>query len=260
MGKYFSLTFYEKNRQEGELWVRTPTNSVLPAQQALSNVFLKYKNVTSDLAEEDSSGRTFYQDLMDGNFFLRFDMIQDVLFVETPRGNIFDQIVVENNQILPRNQNNNFTTSLSSRRLTFPDYWFDENNKNIYIVSNKIEEYQNLNGIKLGYIIEEFDINSSILDVKYYFTVFFNFNIKNFYNQLPIVEPLKLSYNKFTKTFNISHICRGPKNDFGLISINVLKDQNLNVQSINAFFPFQETTDVDYSSIIQKKLTIDLDL
>jgi len=260
MGKYFSLTFYEKNRQEGELWVRTPNNTVLPAQQAFSKVFLKYKDVSSDLSEGDSSGRTFYQDVMDGNFFLRFDMIQDVLFVETPRGNIFDQIIVENNQILPRTQDNNFTTSLLSRRLTFPDYWFDENNKKIYIVSNKIEEYQNLNGIKLGYIIEEFDINSSILDVKYYFTVFFNFNIENFYTQLPIVEPLKLSYNKFTKTFNISHICRGPKNEFGLVSINLLKDQDIKVSSINAFFPFQRTTDVDYSSIIQKKLTINLDL
>jgi hypothetical protein len=260
MGKYFSLTFYEKNRQEGELWVRTPNNSIVPAQEALSEVFLKYKNVSSELSEQDSSGRTIYQDLMEGNFFLRFDMIQDVLFVETPRGNIFDQIVVENNKILPRNQDNNFTTSLLSKRLTFPDYYFDENNKKIYIVTNKIEEYENLNGLKLGYIIEEFDMNSSVLDVKYYFKVFFNFNIKNFYKILPIVEPLKLSYNRFTKTFNISHICRGPNNEFGLVSINVLKDQNLNVNSINAFFPFQDTTDVDYESIIQKKLTIDLDL
>jgi hypothetical protein len=260
MGKYFALTFYEKNRQAGELWVRTPNNLIVPAQEALSQVFLKYKNVSSELAEQDSSGRTIYQDLMDGTFFLRFDMIQDVLFVETPRGNIFDQIVVENNKILPRNQDNNFTTSLLSKRLTFPDYYFDENNKKIYIVTNKIEEYQNLGGLKLGYIIEEFNMNSSILDVKYYFTVFFNFNIKQFYDTLPIVEPLKLSYNRFTKTFNISHICRGPNNEFGLVSINVLKDQDLNVSSINAFFPFQDTTNVEYESIIQKKLTIDLDL
>jgi hypothetical protein len=259
MGKYFSLTFYEKNRQEGELWVRTPNNTILPAQQAFSNVFLKYKDVVSDLSVDDSSGITFYQDLMGGTNFLRFDMIQDVLFIETPRGNIFDQIVFENNRILPRNQDNNFTTSLSTRRLTFPDYWFDESNKKIYIVSNRIEQYQNLNGLKLGYIIEQFDMNSSILDVKYYFTVFFNFNIKNFYDELPIVEPLKLSYNNYTKIFNISHICRGPKKDFGLVSINILKDQQLDVQSINAFFPFQETTDVDYVPIVQKKLTIDLD-
>jgi hypothetical protein len=259
MGKYFSLTFYEKNRQEGELWVRTPNNTILPAEQALSRVFLKYKNVVSDLAEGDSSGRTFYQDIVEGKNFLRFDMIQDVLFVETPRGNIFDQIVFENNQILPRNQDNNFTTSLSSRRLSFPDYWFDENNKKIYIASSKIEQYEKLNGLKMGYIIEQFDMNSSILDVKYYFTIFFNFNIKNFYDELPIVEPLKLSYNKYTKIFNISHICRSPKKDFGLVSINILKDQELSIESINAFFPFQKTTDVDYVPIIQKKLTIDMD-
>ena len=142
MGKYFSLTFYEKNRQEGELWVRTPNNTVLPAQQAFSKVFLKYKDVSSDLSEGDSSGRTFYQDVMDGNFFLRFDMIHDVLFVETSRGNIFDQIIVENNEILPRTQDNNFTTSLLSKRLTFPDYWFDENNKKLH---HDIKNYYYIN-------------------------------------------------------------------------------------------------------------------
>ena len=80
-----------------------------------------------------------------------------------------------------------------------------------------------------------------------------------FYYQIPIVEPVQLTYNKITKMFNISHICRGPKKQFGLVSINILKDQTLDVSSINCFFPFRDTSNVVYKKTIQKKLSIDSD-
>jgi hypothetical protein len=256
MGKYFSLTFYEKNLQEGELWFRDTNNNVLSVSEALKDVFIKYKDVDS----KDVDSLTFYEQVNTNTQILRFDIIQDVFFIETSRGNIFDQIVMENGEIKPKTLDNNFTTSLSSRRANFPDYWFDENNRKIYIASNKVESYNGtLNGVNVSYMIEQFDMNTSILDVKYFFNITFNFGINSFYNQIPIVEPVQLTYNKITKTFNISHICRGPKKQFGLVSINILKDQTLDVSSINCFFPFQDTSNVVYKKTIQKKLSIDSD-
>lgn len=256
MGKYFSLTFYEKNLQEGELWLRDNNNNVLSVSEALKNVFIKYKDVDN----KDVDSLTFYEQINTNTQILRFDVIQDVFFIETSRGNIFDQIIMENGEIKPKTLDNNFTTSLSSRRSGFPDYWFDENNRKIYIASNKVESYNgNLNGVKVSYMIEQFDMNTSILDVKYFFDITFDFGVNSFYSQIPIVEPVQLTYNKITKTFNISHICRGPKKQFGLVSINMLKDQTLDVTSINCFFPFRDTSNVVYKKTIQKKLSIDSD-
>jgi len=260
MGKYFSLTFYEKQTQPGEIWLRTPDNRIVSAADGLKNVFSKYKYATASLPLADNSNRSFYQDINEGVYFTRFDVIQDVVFVETPRGTIFDQIVVENNEIYPKTQDNNFTTSLSSNRLRFPDYWFDENNRKIFIATYRNENFQpNTKNFKLGYIIEEFDMKRSVLDVINYFTVDFNFDTKVAYKETPIAEPLKITYNKETKMFNLSHICRGPKKEFGLISINLLRDQDLSVKNVNAFFSFSKTTDVVFEKIIQKKTTIDSD-
>lgn len=259
MGKYFSLTFYEKQSQTGELWIRTPDNRIVSASDGLKNVFAKYKNIKQNNSYDDGSDRTFYQDAIEGTYFTRFDVIQDVIFVETPRGVIFDQITVKDNEIYPKTQDNNFTTSLSSDRLRSPDYWFDEHNRKIFIATYK-NEYYTSNSFKLGYIIEEFDMKRSILDVKNYFTVEFNLEMDSDYKELPIFEPIKITYNRDTKMFNLSHIFRGPKKEFGLISINLLKDQDLSVKNINAFFSFSKTSDVVFEKIIQKKMTIDSDI
>ena len=265
MGKYFTYSFYEKNLQRGELWLKSPDGVVLPAAQALSSVFLKYKDIEvyQDYLDEtlNSGDYTFYKELTSGADILRFDVMQDVLFVETKRGNFFDQITYEEGSIRPINQDNNFLTSLKARRMGFPDYWFDEANRKIYIVTNKLQSHsQELSGCLVEYFIEQFDMNSSVLDIKLNFTLHFDFGIYNFYPSFPIMEPPKLTYNKSTKMFNISHILRGPRKHFGFVSINLLKDQNLDVKEINAFFPYRKTKDIIYDIKEQKTLTIDSDL
>ena len=265
MGKYFTYSFYEKNLQRGELWLKNPEGVVQPAAEALSDVFLKYKDVEvyEDITDEliTRNNYTFYQELTSGVEILRFDVMQDVLFVETKRGNFFDQITLEDGKIKPINQDNNFTTSLLARRLGFPDYWFDENNRKIYIVTNKMASHApDLSGCLVEYIIEQFDMNSSVLDVKLYFNLHYNFGIYNYYPSFPIMEPPKITYNKSTKMFNVSHILRGPRKHFGFVSINILKDQNLDVKEINAFFPYAKTKDIKYNISLQKTLTVDSDI
>ena len=264
MGKYFTYSFYEKNLQRGELWLKSPEGVVQPAAEALSSVFLKYKDIEmyDDLGDAVTENlNTFYQELTSGADILRFDVIQDVLFMETKRGNFFDQITYEEGVIKPVNQDNNFVTSLSARRLGFPDYWFDENNRKIYIATNVIKSNNaDLSGCLIEYIVEQFDMNSSILDVKLYFSLHFNFGIYDYYPTIPIMEPPKLTYNKSTKMFNISHLLRGPRKHFGLVSLNILKDQNLDVKEINAFFPFGKISDIKYTIKTQKTLTVDSDV
>lgn len=253
MGKYFTLTLYEKNLQNGEIWIRTPNNSVLPAHEVLKNVFIKYKDIDPNITGEPDY-QSFYEQLNTGNSYLRFDIIQDVIFVETAKGCIFDKIVYENNIIYPKTQDNNFITSLSAKRFGFPSYWFDENTQKIYIASNSVVDWSGSNtweepesGIINKYIIEEFDMETSILDVKCHFDLKIQFSVSEYYKELPIVEPVKLSYNADTKTFNLSHICRGPKKQFGLISINILNERNqLEVKQVNAFLPLQTNIDVPF--------------
>lgn len=265
MGKYFTYSFYEKNLQRGELWLKSPNGTVMTAADALSSVFLKYKDVEvyEDTSDEvlTTANQTFYRELVSGADILRFDVMQDVLFVETKRGNFFDQIIQEDGIIKPINQDNNFLTSLKARRLGFPDYWFDELNRKIYIVTNKLVSHSpELNGCLVEYFVELFDLNSSILDTKLNFTLHYDFGVYNFYPSFPIMEPPKLTYNKSTKMFNISHILRGPRKHFGFVSINLLKDQNLDVKQINAFFPYKKTSNIIYDVKLQKTLTVDSDL
>jgi hypothetical protein len=253
MGKYFTLTFYEKNLQSGELWIRTPNNTVLPAHEALKNVFIKYKDVDPNIIGEPGY-QSFYEQLNTGTRYLRFDIIEDVIFVETQRGCIFDQIVYENNIIYPKTQDNNFMTSYKTKRFGFPSYWFDEHERKIYIASNTISDWagsetwqENYSGITTKYMIEEFDLETSILDLKCHFDLDIRYAITNVYKELPIVEPVKLSYNNDTKIFNLSHICRGPKKQFGLISINISRDKDLKVKQVNAFLPLQPNIDSPYT-------------
>lgn len=253
MGKYFTLTLYEKNLQDGELWIRTPNDSVLPAHEVLKNVFIKYKDVDPNVIGEPNY-QSFYEQLNTGQSYLRFDIIQDVIFVETAKGCIFDQIVYDNNIVYPKTQDNNFITSLSSKRFGFPSYWFDESEQKIYIASNNIVDWSGSStwgetkaGIVNEYIIEEFNMETSILDVKCRFHLKLEFSLTDYYTELPIVEPVKLSYNKDTKTFNLSHICRGPKKQFGLISVNILDERNeLKVKQVNAFLPLQTNRDLPF--------------
>jgi hypothetical protein len=255
MGKYFTLTLYEKNLQNGELWIRTPNNTVLPAHEVLKNVFIKYKDVDPNITNEPGY-QSFYEQLNTGQSYLRFDIIQDVIFVETSKGCILDQITYENGIVYPKTQDNNFITSLSSKRFGFPSYWFNEDEHKIYIASNSTVDWAGSNtwedaesGIVLKYIIEEFDMETSILDVKCHFNLKLQFSVLDTYKELPIVEPVKLSYNEDTKTFNLSHICRGPKKQFGLISINLLNERNeLKVKQVNALLPLQ--TDIKVPFII----------
>lgn len=254
MGKYFTLTLYEKNLQNGEMWIRTPDNQVLPAHEVLKNVFIKYKDVDPNITGEPSY-QSFYDQLNQGNNYLRFDIIQDVIFIETSKGCIFDQIYVENNIVYPKTQNNYFITSLSSKRFGFPSYWYDEDEHSIYIASNSVVDWAGSNtwenensGITNKYIIEKFDMQESILDVICHFDLDIKYSVPDTYTEIPIVEPVKLSYNDDTKTFNLSHISRGPKKQFGLISINVLKQKgDLKVKQVNAFLPLQ---DIDVPFII----------
>ena len=263
MGKYFTQTFYEKNNQPGELWVRDVNNNVKPVSEFLSNVITKYKPLSSNYISSNNYtniNTDFYNSLIDSKNILRFDIMDDVLFLETSVGNIFEQITTSSSgAIIPKNQNNNFSSSENlTKRFGFPDYWYDESNRNIFIASNKIDSYSNF--IKIGYIIEVFDIKNSILDIKYHFNIKINFGNDYVYKDFPVMEPVKLTYNKSTKTFNLSHILRGANKEFGLISINVIKDQNLNINKYNALLPFKNPLNIEYEIVSQKKLSISSDV
>jgi len=263
MGKYFTQTFYEKNNQPGELWIRDNNNNIKLVSEFLSNVFLKYKPLSSSYISTNKYSNIdvdFYNSLMDSKQILRFDIMDDVIFIETPVGNTFEQIIIDDRGFIqPKNQSNNFSSSENlTKRFGFPDYWYDELNRNIFVASNKIDSYGNF--IKLSYIIELFNIKNSLLDIVYQFNININFGNEYSYKQLPVVEPVKLTYNKSTKTFNISHICRGANKEFGLISINLTKDQTININKFDALLPFKNPTNIEYNLITQKKLSISSDL
>jgi hypothetical protein len=248
---YFTYSFYEKKLQEGEVWIRNSNGLVQTASEALSGVIEKYKSLTPDTF-------LFYNQIMSGQQILRLDMIQDVIFIETREGNIFDKIVYRNNQILAANQDNNFYKSLSANRTGFPDYWFDESNKKIYTSFHRVDYHLN-NQITIGVVMEQFDMITNIFDTKLYFTLDFTFDDISYGTRVPFIEPTKLCYNKATKDFNISYIQRGPLKDFGLVSINILKDQKLEVKAINTLLPYTKNVQIDLNVIEEKLLTVNSD-
>lgn len=232
-----------ENTVSGELWSRYPSGVIYPATSALSALYLKYYAID----------QIFYNELKNNNI-TRFDYFYDSIFIETSRGFIFDKLIFENNSYKPSNNDNHLVITSQDNK-TQPDYWLDETNKKIYVVFTKIKEWL-VNKLIINVSVQQFDISQNLLYTKLNFDINVNISNNHYYSE-PSLEPAKISYNIDTKTFNVSFICRGNNQEFGLISINLSKGQTLEIDEINCFLPFIKNKTINVDVILNKTLETD---
>jgi hypothetical protein len=232
-----------ENDVDGELWLRTPSGKILPSTDALSALNLKYSTVNTD----------FYSELIN-NQIKRFDFFYDVIFLETETGYIFDKLTKNNNILIPSNNDDRLIITANGNK--FPDYWLDEVNKKIYVVDNQIKYWTSTN-VKINVTIKQFDILKNTYSSKFSYDI--NLTYCNFSNltKKPILEPCKISYNNDTRCFNVSFILRGNKDEFGIISTILKKDQNLVIDNINCLLPYATLQSITTDVIVDKLLETD---
>lgn len=228
-----------ENIISGELWMRTPSGKILPSNEALSALYIKYEPINADFNYELSM-----------NLIQRFDFFYDSIFIETSTGFIFDKLKVKDNVILPDNNDDHLI--LSSENGSLPDYWLDEKEKTIYVTCNQIISWDSTN-VEVNVKVYQFNITKNILSLK----LSYNLQIKllNYgYIRLPILEPCKISYNQDTRYFNISFILRGKNQEFGLISTNLKKSEKLIIDDVNLLLPYAETESISVDISVDKIL------
>ncbi len=237
------MNAYEESFKDGELWIKQSSGVLYPASSALSSLYLKYLPINFE----------FYQELKN-NKIIQFDTFYDVLFIETNKGHIFDKMTFENEVFVPFSQDNRFLERQNTSK--YLDLWLDERNKKIY--TSIIEFYHTtLSSVQIDVLLEQFDIIQNIFNPKLLYKIDINFG-QNIYFNLPKIETPKLTYNNDTKTFNVSFILRGPNDEFGLISSNIVKSNILEVSETNCFIPYKTDSTVSTSLLLQNLLEMDI--
>jgi hypothetical protein len=217
---------YLENKTEGELWLRELNDRVSPAYTVLSSLYLKYQPINS----------TFYSELT-SNKILRFDMFNDVVYLETASASVFEKFTYEDNYIKPYNQVNliNPKTNINNVYKTNIDYWFDEYDNDIYFGEILPKTNELFNGIAFEIIFKKYSCTEGTIVKTFQQYVKLVFNETVTFTDF-ILESPKLTYNSDSKTFNISLVAR-IKNEFGLLSINIIDTGYFTVKQINGFFP-----------------------
>ena len=220
------MSIYYSKQIPGQLWLRDLNDNVSSAYDVLSSVYIKYKNINP----------SFFFDLSSNNIN-RFDVIYDTLFLETSSGYVFEKFYVDYNSVIqPYNQINLFNT----RKNTTVDYWYNEPQKKIYFTEIFATSGVSTNNVfTFGFIFKSFDCETGIASV----ILLQNVNLAytssiNWVNSSFKIENPKLTYNPDTKTFNTSFILRNSRNDFGLLSLNIMDVSVPQISEINGFLPY----------------------
>jgi hypothetical protein len=235
----------------GELWLRNPSGKIIPSQDALSAIYLKYSILDSPI----------YFDLK-YNAIKRFDFFYDVVFIETKNGFIFDKINFESNAIKPTDSDNRFISTNNCNKS--PDYWFDEVNRKIYVTYNSIVFNPIYRTAVITVVVYQFDIVKNIYSSKLSYDIILNFCNNYYYSEemssemlCELLEPPKMSYNKDTRCFDISFILRGLNREFGLINTILKKSDTLNIDSINCLTPYSDLNSITVNMNYNKTLETD---
>lgn len=244
------MSIYNNNSIQGELWLRDLRETVRPANQVLSSIYLKYKNIYP----------SFYDEL-NSNQIVKFDMFYDTIFIETNSGCVFEKFYLDDGYIKPFNQLNFFNI----RKDTRVDYWFDETKNKIYfadIFINKVrpvEEFLGSGNFDFIVTFRVFDCTTGLAKnifidlIKLYHTDSINWDDFDFN-----IEDPKLTYNVDTKHFNLSFAIKNYKDELGLLSLNILGGDNPRITELNGFLPYVEISSLTSGITSIKKLPDDI--
>jgi hypothetical protein len=239
------MNFFYDNEYNGQPWVRDFNNNIQPFNEALSSIYVKYKDVNS----------TFFNELT-SNSIKKFDCFYDSIFIQTQTGYIFEKYTVKNSKIETYDRINNFSAYESNYNSI--DYWFDEISKKVYFFEFISTEDQfipslvSVDGIPYSAICFNFkfgvfDIKTNLLRETFRKKIIFWLeNPLNLLTSNGIVENPNITYNSSTNLFNVSFIIKNDVNEIGIVSINLNKKE---IKEINTFIPYGTVKEYGFEPI-----------
>lgn len=228
------MSIYNDSINTGELWSRKINDNIEISNQSLSAIYSKYESINP----------YFYNDLVKNNI-KNIDVFYDCIFIETDTGYIIEKFFMDDEYNLYPTNGNNF---LTIKRNTSTKYWFDENELKVYFFDILAGD-QPTNAIVFNLIVKEFNCKSGFLFLKIDDLIVLNLTTsKGWGRKVPVVEPPVVSYNEYIKNFNCSFIMRNNTSDISLISLNIDKKVELELNRINGFIPFATVDQITHIS------------
>lgn len=202
------MTIYEKqNNTGGNAWFKNTDGMNISCDIALSAFAVKYNtsSVSGDLLNNDIK---------------KLDVIQDVIFIETPTAFFLDKFKMVDGLPVPLNNYNNSQEFGSNCSV---DYWFNERDNKIYTF------YARLSTNNLFFLdIKEYDIQKNT----YLKKSNLSFEIKT--DTVDYIQPIKICYNPDTRTYNLATIFKIIDSDeLNMISLNIQKSDIYSIKSLN---------------------------
>jgi hypothetical protein len=205
-GEYLSV-YDKRHNTTGELWVRTPYDTIVRGVSALSSVFAKYANNTA-----------VYQELLSSEIY-SFDVVYDVLIIELENYVLFEKIEFDYDTNTFKNTN---TTSklfnLSASNVFYGGFWFHEKENRLTV---------------------SICISSSYGGIPYFYPELYRVDLTDFsmekiysgYEDTSLLLPTTatfvdvdapiLTYNNDTDTFNVSLLGKDAGKKCYIVSMDV---------------------------------------
>ena len=223
------MSEYYNKQYIGELWLKDSEGNIVSGSDALTNVYAKYININS----------SFYNELT-SNRIITYDVVYDTIFVETQYGYIFEKIYKDDLGVI---QPFNKLNLLNVTKSTKVDYWFDESLNKIYFTDlyyyDDFNRPSNPNYFEFILTFNSFDCHYGTIKKELINNIKIGFSSNVDWNELAFtMENPKLTYNKDTKTFNISFILRNSKNTLGIVSLNIADGDVHKISEVNGFLPY----------------------
>jgi len=223
------MSEYYNKQYIGELWLKDSEGNIVSGSDALTNVYAKYININS----------SFYNELT-SNRIITYDVVYDTIFVETQYGYIFEKIYKDDLGVI---QPFNKLNLLNVTKSTKVDYWFDESLNKIYFTDlyyyDDFNRPSNPNYFEFILTFNSFDCHYGTIKKELINNIKIGFSSNVDWNELAFtMENPKLTYNKDTKTFNISFILRNSKNTLGIVSLNIANGDVHKISEVNGFLPY----------------------
>ena len=228
------MSIYNDSINVGELWSRKLDGNIEKSNLSLSAIYSKYEKINS----------SFYNDLITNNI-KNVDVFYDCIFIETDNGYIIEKFYTDiNNNIYPENGDNFLTV----KRNTSTKYWFDENELKVYFF-DIITGEQSTESLIFNVVVKEFNCKTGFLFLKLDDLIILNFKTSTSWGRkTPVLEPPVVSYNEYLKLFNCSFIIRNNVNDIALISLDVDKKIELELDKVNGFIPYAVVDEITHIS------------
>lgn len=185
--------FDKQHNTTDSLWIRTPDNEIKKSAYFLEDFYTKYNKIYHSFTLDNIKN---------------FDIINDTLILESDTYFLVDNFSPDGSKLLPSNNYDNLKNIETNQSVS---YWYDESKNYIIIFKT------GFNGLdKTKYLVEIFvydNLKNLLFTAREHI-------VENLATTINSIDPTVLTYNPYTKNYNLSFISRRNSNTDQAFVIN----------------------------------------